>query len=54
MRRIVQREGPALYHPYPREASKDKSDLAGRIQYLSLSKHTSKKAEVKVTLQGVD
>lgn len=54
VRRIFQGERPPLYNIYPREASKDKTDLAGRIQCLSLSKHTSKRVEVKVTLQGVN
>lgn len=54
VRRIFQGERAPLYNTDPREASKDKTDLAGRIQCWSLSKHTSKRVEVKVTLQGVN
>lgn len=45
VRRIFQGEGPLLHNTHPREANKEKNDLVGRIQCLSLRKRTTQRAE---------
>lgn len=51
-RRPFQGEGPLLYNTHSREVSMDKNDLVGRIQCLSLGKHTSKSWSVSHIARG--